>query len=251
MQIAERQSGSVTVLDLSGKITLGEDGTLLKDKLHSLLHQGKKTILLNLGQVQYVDSAGLGALVSAYTTVTREGGVAEAGERHQEAAGSAVNHEAADGLRHLRFGRRGGQQLQVTGDRVELAILVNLELPEDDNPIRVSALRVVSDPPAVGGFRELLRVDDDEQGLETGRDAAGQYRFLELDLSVPDFADFKRDVTAGPQHASQLTKHIGHRRLPVRHFLAHRDVNVCRVDAAEPSSEPVIRRVVHDVQKWR
>ena len=74
MQIAERQSGSVTVLDLSGKITLGEDGILLKDKLHSLLHQGKKSILLNLGQVTYVDSAGLGALVSAYTTVTREGG---------------------------------------------------------------------------------------------------------------------------------------------------------------------------------
>src|SRR5687767_8943719 len=74
MQIAERESGSVTILDLSGKITLGEDGTLLKDKLHSLLHQGKKNLLLNLGQVQYVDSAGLGALVSAYTTVTREGG---------------------------------------------------------------------------------------------------------------------------------------------------------------------------------
>jgi len=74
MQIAERQSGTVTVLDLSGKITLGEDGTLLKDKLHSLLHQGKKNLLLNLGQVPYVDSAGLGAIVSAYTTVTREGG---------------------------------------------------------------------------------------------------------------------------------------------------------------------------------
>ena len=74
MQIAERESGTVAILDLSGKITLGEDGTLLKDKLHSLLHQGKKNVLLNLGQVQYVDSAGLGALVSAYTTVTREGG---------------------------------------------------------------------------------------------------------------------------------------------------------------------------------
>ena len=74
MEIAERQSGTVTVLDLSGKITLGEDGTLLKDKLHSLLHQGKKNLLLNLGQVPYVDSAGLGAIVSAYTTVTREGG---------------------------------------------------------------------------------------------------------------------------------------------------------------------------------
>jgi anti-sigma B factor antagonist len=74
MQIAERESGAVTVLDLSGKITMGEDGNLLKDKLQSLLHQGKKNILFNLGQVSYVDSAGLGAIVSAYTTVTREGG---------------------------------------------------------------------------------------------------------------------------------------------------------------------------------
>jgi anti-sigma B factor antagonist len=74
MQIAEREVGGVTVLDLSGKITLGEGDTLLKDKLHSLLHQSKKNVLLNLAQVNYVDSAGLGALVSAYTTVTREGG---------------------------------------------------------------------------------------------------------------------------------------------------------------------------------
>ncbi len=74
MQIAERESGAVTVLDLSGKITLGEDGNLLKDKLQSLLHQNKKNILFNLAQVSYVDSAGLGAIVSAYTTVTREGG---------------------------------------------------------------------------------------------------------------------------------------------------------------------------------
>ena len=74
MQIAERESGAVTVLDLSGRITLGEDGNLLKDKLQSLLHQNKKNILFNLAQVSYVDSAGLGAIVSAYTTVTREGG---------------------------------------------------------------------------------------------------------------------------------------------------------------------------------
>jgi anti-sigma B factor antagonist len=74
MQISERDTGAVTVLDLSGKITLGEGDALLKDKLHSLLHQGKKNVLLNLGEVQYVDSAGLGALVSAYTTMTREGG---------------------------------------------------------------------------------------------------------------------------------------------------------------------------------
>src|SRR6266850_2296950 len=74
MQIAERDSGAVTILDLAGKVTLGDGDALLKDKLHSLLHQGKKNVLLNLAQVSYVDSAGLGAIVSAYTTMTREGG---------------------------------------------------------------------------------------------------------------------------------------------------------------------------------
>ena len=74
MQIAEREVGAVTVLDLSGKITLGEGDAMLRDKLNSLLHQGKKNVLLNLAQVSYVDSAGLGALVRAYTTVAREGG---------------------------------------------------------------------------------------------------------------------------------------------------------------------------------
>ena len=74
MDISERNAGKVTVLDLSGRITLGEGDALLKDKLHSLLHQGRKDVLLNLGNVQYVDSAGLGAIVSAYTTMTRDGG---------------------------------------------------------------------------------------------------------------------------------------------------------------------------------
>jgi|ERR1700690_2907389 len=74
MEISERKAGNVTILDVSGRITMGEGDTILKDKLHSLLHQGRKDVLLNLGQVQYVDSAGLGAIVSAYTTMTREGG---------------------------------------------------------------------------------------------------------------------------------------------------------------------------------
>jgi anti-sigma B factor antagonist len=74
MEISERNDGKVTVLNLSGKVTLGEGDLLLKDKLHSLLNQGRKDVLLNLAQVSYVDSAGLGAIVSAYTTMTREGG---------------------------------------------------------------------------------------------------------------------------------------------------------------------------------
>ena len=74
MEISERTDGNVTILSLSGKVTLGEGDVLLKDKLHSLLNQGRKDVLLNLAQVSYVDSAGLGAIVSAYTTMTREGG---------------------------------------------------------------------------------------------------------------------------------------------------------------------------------
>ena len=74
MEISERNDGKVTILSLAGKVTLGEGDVLLKDKLHSLLNQGRKDVLLNLAQVSYVDSAGLGAIVGAYTTMTREGG---------------------------------------------------------------------------------------------------------------------------------------------------------------------------------
>jgi anti-sigma B factor antagonist len=74
MEIAERNVGNVTVLDLSGRITLGEGDVLLKDKLHSLLNRGRRDVLLNLENVQYVDSAGLGAIVAAYTTMKRDGG---------------------------------------------------------------------------------------------------------------------------------------------------------------------------------
>ena len=74
MHIDERTVGHVMVLDLSGQLTLTKDGTLLKDKVHSLVNQGHKNLLVNLAKVDYIDSAGLGELVGAYTTVTRAGG---------------------------------------------------------------------------------------------------------------------------------------------------------------------------------
>ncbi len=74
MTIDERTVAHVTVLDLAGQITLGQGDAMLTDKIHSLVHQGKKHILVNLGAVDYVDSAGLGALVGAYATVARAGG---------------------------------------------------------------------------------------------------------------------------------------------------------------------------------
>ena len=74
MQIEERAVGDVVVLDLKGKITLGEGDELLKDKVNSLTNQGQKKIILNLADVPYIDSAGLGEIVRTYTTVSRQGG---------------------------------------------------------------------------------------------------------------------------------------------------------------------------------
>jgi len=74
MQIEERAIGDVVVIDMNGRITLGEGDQLLKDKVNSLVNQGRKRIVLNLAGVPYVDSAGLGEIVGSYTTVSRQGG---------------------------------------------------------------------------------------------------------------------------------------------------------------------------------
>ena len=63
MQIEERVVGNVTILDLKGKVTLGEGDEVLKDKINSLIHQDRKRILLNFADVPYIDSAGLGEIV--------------------------------------------------------------------------------------------------------------------------------------------------------------------------------------------
>src|SRR3954467_3520775 len=74
MHIEERTVGDVAVLDLKGKITLGEGDELLKDKVDTPVTQGHRKILLNFPDVPYVDSAGLGEIVRTYTTVSRQGG---------------------------------------------------------------------------------------------------------------------------------------------------------------------------------
>ena len=74
MQISERTNGEVVVLDIKGRITLGDGDELLKDKVNQLVGAGKKKIILNLAEVPYVDSAGLGEIVRTYTTVSRQGG---------------------------------------------------------------------------------------------------------------------------------------------------------------------------------
>ncbi|HXS01056.1 MAG TPA: STAS domain-containing protein [Pyrinomonadaceae bacterium] len=74
LNINERQAGDVTVLDLSGKITIGEGSVALRTAIRRLLEEGKKRILLNLAQVSYIDSSGIGELVSSYTAINKEEG---------------------------------------------------------------------------------------------------------------------------------------------------------------------------------
>jgi anti-sigma B factor antagonist len=74
LNIKERQAGDVTILDLDGKITIGEGSVSLRSAIRRLIDEGKKKILLNLAGVGYVDSSGIGELVSSYTTINREGG---------------------------------------------------------------------------------------------------------------------------------------------------------------------------------
>ncbi|PYT76594.1 MAG: anti-sigma factor antagonist [Acidobacteria bacterium] len=69
-----RQVGGVTIVDISGRIVLGEESAALRELVRDLLSKGHKKILLNLGDVNYIDSSGLGHLVSAFTSVQRQQG---------------------------------------------------------------------------------------------------------------------------------------------------------------------------------
>jgi len=74
MKASTRQVESITIVDLSGRITLGEGSVVLRDTIKELLAQGHKKILLNLGDVTYIDSSGIGELVSGFTSVRNQGG---------------------------------------------------------------------------------------------------------------------------------------------------------------------------------
>jgi anti-sigma B factor antagonist len=74
MTATSRQVGSVTILDISGRIVLGEESAALRDIVCDLLSKGHKKILFNLGDVNYIDSSGLGHLVSAFTSVRKQEG---------------------------------------------------------------------------------------------------------------------------------------------------------------------------------
>ncbi|MBI3207624.1 MAG: STAS domain-containing protein [Candidatus Solibacter usitatus] len=74
LKLNNRQVGDITVIDAAGRVTLGEGTSSLRDAIRDALGAGHKKVLLNLGEVNYIDSSGIGELVSAFTTVTNQGG---------------------------------------------------------------------------------------------------------------------------------------------------------------------------------
>lgn len=74
VKMTTRQVGDVTVIDASGRITLGEGASAFRDTVRDLASKGDKKILLNLSDVSYIDSSGIGEMVSGFTTVTNHGG---------------------------------------------------------------------------------------------------------------------------------------------------------------------------------
>ena len=74
IKLSTRQVGDVSVVDVAGRITLGEGSSALRDMMRDLVSKSQKKILLNLGEVSYIDSSGIGELVSGFTTVTNSGG---------------------------------------------------------------------------------------------------------------------------------------------------------------------------------
>ena len=74
MKISTRQVDGVAIVDCSGRITLGEGSVTLRDTVRDLLSKGNKKIILNLGDVNYIDSSGIGELVSAFTTTKNQNG---------------------------------------------------------------------------------------------------------------------------------------------------------------------------------
>lgn len=74
MLMTERHVGGVTILDLAGTITIDGDSDRIKDKINSLILQERTSIVLNLANISYIDSGGLGQLVSCYSQLARTGG---------------------------------------------------------------------------------------------------------------------------------------------------------------------------------
>jgi anti-sigma B factor antagonist len=98
VKLTTRQVGDVTVIDAAGRITLGEGASTFRDTVRDLASSGHKKMLLNLAEVSYIDSSGIGEMVSGFTTVANQGRHHEAAEPDQARKGSVADYQAVYGV---------------------------------------------------------------------------------------------------------------------------------------------------------
>ena len=101
LRMTERDVNGVAVLDIEGRIVLGEESNAFRERVKSMLAAGQKKIILNLAQVGYIDSAGLGTLVASFHSARSQGATLEAHQPRFKIQGSVAGHEADDRFRHL------------------------------------------------------------------------------------------------------------------------------------------------------
>ena len=101
IQVTSRQVGDVSVIDVVGRITLGEGASALRETIRGLVSKGNKKILLNLSEVSYIDSSGIGELVSGFHQCHQPGRDAETAGTDQACQGPASDHQAVHGIRSL------------------------------------------------------------------------------------------------------------------------------------------------------
>src|ERR1700745_3340281 len=111
--MTDREMDGVTVLEIEGRIVLGEETNAFREKVKSLLAAGKKKIVLNLANVGYIDSAGLGTLVATFHSARSQGATLKLAHWGKHVKGAAEVHEAHARLRPLRQRTRRDRQLQV------------------------------------------------------------------------------------------------------------------------------------------
>ena len=124
LEIAERQIGAVTVLDLVGRLTIDQDAQRLKDKIHSLILQQRTAVVLNLGDVSYIDSGGLGELVACYGSLAKTSG----------------------GLKLLNVNKRNHDLLSITR-----LVTIFDSFDSEDEAVKSFAQRPSGSPAAVAG----------------------------------------------------------------------------------------------------
>jgi anti-sigma B factor antagonist len=181
LKIHVRESGNVVILDLNGRITIGEEGAALRDTIKEHLDSGQKNILLNLAEVSYIDSTGLGQFVGSFATVTSRGGQLKLLNLQKTAAGIDADHQAHHRVRDVyeRSGRR--PQLRGGSHRVNGSCQEPLTVAAGTyRSRRVSNPRATrpKDPrPSARSGRGPTDVGDDVRDLLV-RVAAGRWRVL-------------------------------------------------------------------------